>query len=194
MNGEWESRRCGDTRGTKWFLWPLCLHDSIYIYRVMIKILRTDSDNKDFIELVKHLDAELALRDGADHSFYSQFNKIDKIRHAVVLYEEEKPVACGAIREFDPRSMEVKRMYTLPEFRGKGLGSVILEALESWSSEMNYERCVLETGKRQPEAIALYQKNGYAITPNYGQYIGVENSVCFEKNLQAKSIERKHKA
>lgn len=149
----------------------------------MTRIVRTDSDDKDFTELVKQLDIELARRDGADHSFYSQFNKIDKIRHAVVLYEEEKPVACGAIREFDSRSMEVKRMYTLPEFRGKGLGSVILAALESWSAEMNYERCVLETGKRQPEAIALYQKNGYVITPNYGQYIGVENSVCFEKAL-----------
>lgn len=148
-----------------------------------MRIIRTDSNNKDFIELVRHLDKELAERDGSDHSFYSQFNKTDMIRHAVVLYKEEQPVACGAIRQFDPASMEVKRMYTLPGYRGKGLGSLILEALEAWAAELNYRKCVLETGKRQPEAIALYKKNGYDIIPNYGQYAGVENSVCFEKNL-----------
>jgi putative acetyltransferase len=148
-----------------------------------MRIIRTDSNDKDFIELVRHLDKELAERDGNEHSFYSQFNKIDMIRHAVVLYEEERPVACGAMKQFDPESMEVKRMYTMPEFRGKGLGSLILEALEAWAAELDYRRCVLETGKRQPEAIALYKKNGYDIIPNYGQYIGVENSVCFSKKL-----------
>jgi GNAT superfamily N-acetyltransferase len=148
-----------------------------------MRIIRTDSNDKDFIELVKHLDRELAERDGNEHSFYAQFNKIDMIRHAVVLYEEERPVACGAMKQFDAESMEVKRMYTLPDYRGKGLGSLILEALEGWAAEMDYRRCVLETGKRQPEAIALYKKNGYVIIPNYGQYIGVDNSVCFEKRL-----------
>ncbi len=152
-----------------------------------MRIIRTDSNDNDFIELVKHLDRELAERDGNEHSFYAQFNKIDMIRHAVVLYEEDRPVACGAMKQFDPESMEVKRMYTLPHYRGKGLGSLILEALEGWAAEMNYRRCVLETGKRQPEAIALYKKNGYNIIPNYGQYIGVENSVCFEKIITTKT-------
>ncbi len=50
-----------------------------------------------------------------------------------------------------------------------------------WASELGYTSCVLETGKRQPEAIALYTKNGYKIIPNYEQYEGVENSVCFRK-------------
>ena len=79
--------------------------------------------------------------------------------------------------------MEVKRMYTLPEYRGKGLAAMVLSDLEKWASELAYKRCVLETGKRQPEAIKLYEKNGYQVTPNYGQYIGIENSVCFEKPL-----------
>lgn len=164
---------------TLWFYLYL-LHK---IHQSKMKVIRTDSTDKDFIELVKHLDKELAERDGNEHSFYSQFNKIDMIRHTVVLYEEERPVACGAMKQFDPESMEVKRMYTLPDYRGKGLGSLILEALEAWAVELGYRRCVLETGKRQPEAIALYKKNGYVFIPNYGQYIGVENSVCFEKKI-----------
>jgi len=151
----------------------------------LIKITRTNSDNPDFIQLVKLLDADLARRDGSDHSFYAQFNKIDKIKHAVVAYENETPVGCGAIKEFSPAAMEVKRMYTLPEQRGKGIATIILAELEKWAVELKYEKCVLETGKRQPEAIDLYKKNGYQIIPNYGQYAEVENSVCFEKKINS---------
>ena len=149
----------------------------------MIKIVRTSSENKDFIDLVKLLDADLAERDGDDHTFYHQFNKIDVIKHAVVLYENQKPLGCGAIKEFDATAMEVKRMYTSPESRGKGIATKILLELEKWTKELSYEKCVLETGKRQPEAIQLYTKSGYKKIPNYGQYEGVANSVCFEKIL-----------
>lgn len=149
----------------------------------MLRLLRTNSTHADFIELVKHLDAELAERDGKDHSFYAQFNKIDLIRYAVVVYENNTPIACGAIKEFAAQIMEVKRMFTLPNHRGKGIAGKVLNELEDWAAELSYTKCVLETGKRQPEAIQLYQKSGYNIIPNYGQYAGVENSVCFEKNL-----------
>lgn len=149
----------------------------------MINTVRTDSENQHFVELVRFLDADLAERDGTDHSFYGQFNKINKIKHVVVAYENDQPVSCGAIKEFSTSAMEVKRMYTLPEYRGKGIASRVLTELEKWAHELNYVKCVLETGKRQPEAIELYKKNGYVIIPNYGQYIGIENSVCFEKEI-----------
>lgn len=149
----------------------------------MITLKRRDSADEDFIFLVKKLDADLAIRDGEDHSFYSQFNKVDKIRHTVVAFEDGAPIGCGAIKEFDQNTMEVKRMYTSPEGRGMGVASSVLRELEKWATEMSYSKCVLETGKRQPEAIAFYKKNGYKIIPNYGQYIGIENSVCFEKEL-----------
>lgn len=150
----------------------------------MIKFERTDSGNQDFIELVRALDAELAERDGGEHSFYSQFNTIDRIKYVVVAYEDEKAVSCGAIKEFTPGVMEVKRMYTLPEYRGKGIAGKVLRELEGWAAELGCEKCVLETGKRQPEAIALYEKSGYRVIENYGQYVGVENSVCFEKEVK----------
>ena len=146
----------------------------------MITIRRTDSDNQDFIELIKHLDADLAERDGKDHAFYAQFNKIERIKYAVVAYENNQSVGCGAMREYAPKIMEVKRMYTLPASRGRGIASKVVTELEKWASELAYVTCLLETGKKQPEAIGLYQKSGYKLIPNYGQYAGIENSVCFD--------------
>jgi GNAT superfamily N-acetyltransferase len=151
--------------------------------QIVLTLTRTDSDNSDFIQLVRLLDADLATRDGNEHSFYAQFNKIDKIRHVVVAFENNLPVGCGAIKSYDLQTMEVKRMYTLPEHRGKGIAKNILKELEKWAAELSCNKCILETGRRQPEAIELYQRSGYTIIPNYGQYAAIENSVCFEKQL-----------
>ena len=150
----------------------------------MIQLTRTNSEDPDFKSLVNLLDADLAIRDGSDHSFYAQFNKTDLIKHVVVAREEGKPVGCGAIKEFGPGIMEIKRMFVLPDHRNKGIASRVLRELESWAAELNYSGCILETGKKQPEAINLYIKNGYMSIPNYGQYAGIENSVCFEKKLK----------
>ena len=150
----------------------------------MIEILRTNSENQDFIQLVKHLDDELAEIDGPEHSFYAEYNKVNQIKYVVVAYEHKIPISCGAIKEFAPDVMEVKRMYTSPQVRGKGIASKVISNLEVWAAELTYKKCILETGKRQPDAIRLYQKNGYKVIPNYGQYAGIENSVCFEKELK----------
>ena len=146
-----------------------------------MEIVRTTSDNEDFRNLVNRLDRELAIRDGDDHAFYSQFNKLDTIKHAVVAYIDKEAVGCGAIRPFDDASVEVKRMFVPTEHRGRGIAKDILKELESWAVELSFKRCILETGLKQPEAIALYTKSGYISIPNYGQYQGMYNSVCFEK-------------
>lgn len=150
----------------------------------MIRMHRTDSKHPHFVALVQRLDADLKERDGDDHDYYAQFNKIDTIQHAIVVYDEDHPVSCGAIKPFGEDAMEVKRMYVLPESRGKGIAKKVLQELESWASEMKYKKCVLETGQKQPEAMSLYHKSGYQVIQNYGQYIGIENSVCFEKALE----------
>jgi GNAT superfamily N-acetyltransferase len=149
----------------------------------MITLKRTNSDDTDFISLVALLDKDLAIRDGEDHSFYNQFNKIDKIKHAVVYYEDDIAVGCGAFREKETDSVEIKRMYVHPDHRKKGIASQVLAELERWAAEIKYPYTVLETGKKQPEAIALYQKSGYSIIPNYPPYENMENSVCMKKTL-----------
>lgn len=150
-----------------------------------MKLIRTDSNNPDFVELVKQLDADLAIRDGDDHAFYDQFNKLDAIKHTVVAYNEaNRAVGCGAIKQFETGTMEVKRMFVPLEERGKGIAGEILKELEIWAKELGNDKCILETGIKQPEAISLYKKSGYRFIDNYGQYAGVENSVCFEKLLK----------
>ena len=149
----------------------------------MTSLIRTDSENKDFIALVKLLDAELAELDGDEHVFYAQLNKTDNIKHVIIAYENDRPISCGAIREYSSTTTEVKRMYTLPESRSKGIATKVLNELEKWASELSYQKCILETGWRQPDAIRLYEKNGYKRISNYGKYAGIENSVCFEKEI-----------
>lgn len=149
----------------------------------MISTLHTDSSHPDFILLVRELDADLAEKNGDQHAFYNQFNSVAAIRHVVVAYDDDKPVGCGAIKEFSPGIMEVKRMYTRPGNRRKGIAATVLQALENRAAELGATQCVLETGKKQPEAINLYTKKGYRSIPNYGQYAGVENSLCFAREV-----------
>ena len=144
---------------------------------------RTNSDNLDFQELVKALDFELKIRDGEDHAFYAALNKTDAIKHVIVMYDENKAVGCGSFKKYAPTIMEIKRMYVSEQARNKGIASMVLKNLELWCQELGIHKCILETGINQPEAIHLYKKNGYRIIPNYGQYAGVENSVCMEKKL-----------
>jgi GNAT superfamily N-acetyltransferase len=149
----------------------------------MLRLARTTSENADFRALVQLLDQDLAERDGAEHGYYAQFNTIASLQHVVVAYQEETPVGCGAFKPFDANSVEVKRMFVQPAHRGQGVAQAVLAELEKWASELGYASCVLETGKRQPEAIRLYERSGYAPIPNYGQYVGIENSVCMQKHL-----------
>ncbi len=149
----------------------------------MTTFKRTFSDNADFQNLVALLDEDLEIRDGNEHSFYAQFNTIENIRNAIVFYIDNKPIGCGAFKEYDQKKAEIKRMFVLPEYRGMGMGLCILKELELWASELNYSECILETGKKQPEAIRLYQKAGYGIIKNYGQYENVENSVCMSRAI-----------
>ncbi|MGO4709205.1 GNAT family N-acetyltransferase [Chryseobacterium sp. 2TAF14] len=148
-----------------------------------MQILRTDSSNIDFQNLVKLLDADLAIRNGDKHAFYDQFNKIDMIKNCIVIYIDKIPAACGAFKKFEENTVEIKRMYTSPKFRKKGLATAIVKELEIWAKESDYKKAVLESSLKQNEALSVYEKSGYHRIPNYGQYIGIDESVCYEKIL-----------
>lgn len=153
----------------------------------MISTSRTNSNDPAFQELVKALDIELQIRDGEEHAFYAQLNKTDHIKHVIIAWENNEAVGCGALRAYTEDIMEVKRMFVPLQHRRKGIASVVLSELEKWCRELGYKKCILETGKNQPEAIAMYQRNQYTIIPNFGKYAGVENSVCFEKDVSKES-------
>lgn len=151
--------------------------------KMNLKIHKTDSKNPDFINLVKELDAYLKTTDGDEHDFYNQFNHIDKLNQVVVAYKSEQAIGCGAIKFFDDETMEIKRMYVAPTHRGLGVALEIMTALEKWAKELGYKKCILETGKRQVEAVRFYEKCEYQRISNYGQYQKMDNSICFEKKL-----------
>lgn len=90
-------------------------------------------------------------------------------------------VACGALKHFDETTAEIKRMYVKPEHRGRGISKKILLKLEHNARELHYQRLVLETGLKQPEAISLYNKFGYKPFKCYGRHADDPDSRCFEK-------------
>lgn len=147
-------------------------------------IQRTDSNSSDFKKLVKSLDVNLAEHNGDDDAFFAQFNKIDMIKNCIVVYIDDIPAACGAFKKIDEDTVEIKRMFTNPELRKRGLGSSIVKELETWAKELGYKRAVLETSKELKNAISVYEKSGFQRISNYGQYVGVDSSVCFEKELK----------
>jgi len=149
--------------------------------QVMPKLIRTNASHQDFQTLVVLLDHDLQIRDGAEHSFFAQFNRIDSLQHVVVAYVENEAIGCGAFKPYQGTAVEIKRMFVRPEYRGQRIAQHVLTELEAWASELGATSFVLETGLKQPEAIRLYQRCGYERIPNYGQYAGVENSVCMQK-------------
>jgi len=145
-------------------------------------IVRTDSENRDFIKLVEFLNSDLAERDGVNHPL-SQFNTIENIKYVVLAYERHKPIGCGAIVQLELNTVEIKRMYVLPEFRGKRIANHILSELENWAKELGNSRCILFTGINQPEANKLYERNAYKGIRKYGELIELPDCLCFAKDL-----------
>lgn len=149
-----------------------------------LEIVLADSQNEDFIKLIGLLDEDLDGRYGELQKKYKQHNKIDFIKDVVVIYKNNEPVACGAFKEFDSNSVEMKRVFMKKENRRQGLSRLVMGKLEETAKSKRYDFAVLETGQKQYEAINLYKNLGYEIIPNYGPYIGNTNSICMKKLLK----------
>jgi GNAT superfamily N-acetyltransferase len=149
-----------------------------------IKFIRSTSVNPDFMSMVNALDEDLNQRNGDIQRQYDQYNKIDHINHAIVIYVDGEPVGCGCFKRFDDQTVEMKRMFVFPEMRGKQLAAQMLQELEKWAIEEGNTSAVLETGRRQVEAQRLYSIAGYFRTENYGQYLGMDDSLCYRKELK----------
>jgi GNAT superfamily N-acetyltransferase len=101
----------------------------------------------------------------------------------LVAYVDGEPAACGGWRGHGPDG-EIKRMYVAPRARGRGLARRLLDALEAGLAAAGYRRVILETGTRQPEAIALYTSAGYAPIPGFGIYRDEPSCRCFGKLIE----------
>ena len=145
-----------------------------------MKIIKTNSDHPDFKKLSALFDEYLVDIDGDEREFFAHYNNV-QLDHVLVVYDEERAVGCGAFKKYEEDTAEIKRMFVLPESRGKVIANMILTEIESWAIEQGFAHFILETSPKLHHAIALYTKMGYQFIPNYGQYIGVENSVCMKK-------------
>ena len=140
-------------------------------------------------QLIAALNAELEHRypeEGANFFRLDADEVADGRGAFLVAYLGETPIGCGAVRRIEPRVAEIKRMYVAPTARGRGVGRQMLLELETIARQLGAERIVLETGPRQPEAIALYRRAGFVEIALFGDYLDSphpELSVCMEKNI-----------
>lgn len=148
-----------------------------------IKFKRTDISNRDFIDLVKSLDAYLTIINGNEDSFFKNFNKVEDLQYVIVAYVNDIPVGCGAFKIFDANSLEIKRMFVSRKYRGRKIAQKIVAELEKLAQELNYRYCILETSIEMKPAVSFYKSVGYLEIPKYGQYKEVKNSICFKKEL-----------
>jgi GNAT superfamily N-acetyltransferase len=149
-----------------------------------ILIRRVDFKNPDFVSLIAELDREFWVRYPDTQQNFEPFNKVDENARIVVAYRADRPIACGCYRPMKyPKTIEIKRMYTVPEERGKGIARSLLKYLENLALSEGFQLAKLETGVKQPEAIAAYTKAGYHQIPNFPPYENVVESICMEKSL-----------
>lgn len=148
------------------------------------KIKTAGANSKEIISLSNKLHNELEkfYGEGIIESFKEE-NETMLVFYAA-YNDEGMAVACGALKKFDEITAEIKRMYVKPEYRGLGLSKKILLQLEDHAKELNYERLVLETGLKQPEAINLYRAFGYSPIKCYGRHANDPDSRCFEKLIK----------
>ena len=155
-----------------------------------MEILYTDGSDRRFIALCEELDGFLNEAVGGEkqRSKYSQYNSLEKIHDVVLIVEDGTAVACGGLREYEPGTAEIKRVFTRAACRGCGYGGHVMAALEKRAREKGYTRLILETGAVLQSAARLYRALGYRVIENYGPYASMPESVCMEKILALRSV------
>ncbi len=151
-----------------------------------VVFLRCNGNNKDFIENCRLLDEDLELRVGKiiKRDKYAQYNLIDTINEAIVVYRGNNPIGSGSIRSYDENTVELKRVYVIPNEQGKGIGTELVSKLIEWAKELGYKKMILETGELLAESCHVYSKLGFLRIPNYGAYADIPESLCMGKELK----------
>jgi GNAT superfamily N-acetyltransferase len=151
-----------------------------------VDIRREELSSPSAQQLILALNTELEARypeEGANFFRLDPDEVIEGRGAFLIAYLEGRPVGCGAVRRVEPTVAEIKRMFVDPSARNRRVGRRIVDSLEEEARRLGATRLLLETGPRQPEAIALYQHAGFSEIPLYGEYIGSQFSVCMAKDL-----------
>ena len=150
-----------------------------------IKVVSADVSEVIASGIIAQLDAEIEKRYPGEPINGVEPNEFRASGgYFVIGYWDAQSVGCGAFRPYDPTTVEIKRMFVAPEFRGRGIARAILKAVEDEAHQRGFKRSILETANRQPEAVSLYRACGYHEIPKYGHYVNSARSLCFGKTLQ----------
>jgi GNAT superfamily N-acetyltransferase len=144
---------------------------------------RSNSLSSEYLKLMQNFDAELRATYGNHQDEADKQNVFEEAINIVLVYHNDKIAGCGGYKPHHENTAEIKRVYVLPEYRGKGLGIGLMNEIEQWAKEGGFKHLILETGDQQHEAIALYRKIGYYDIPKYAPYLDSPVSVCMRKNL-----------
>lgn len=148
---------------------------------IIIKAARPQSQEVKELSDLLHNDLELIYGKGLIESFKEEN---EQMLIFYVAYDDNGiAVACGALKHFDETTAEIKRMIVKENFRGRGISKKILTKLEQYARELHYQRLILETGLKQPEAMSLYRKFRYNPLKCYGRHANDPDSRCFEKMI-----------
>ncbi len=152
---------------------------------VQLDYKQTDGEDTDFAMLCGKLDENLDELVGTkfQRQQYVQYNQRDSIHDVLVVYRDGEPVACGSFKHYDEDHAELKRVYVDKGCRGMGLGYEIVRRIEAMAKKKGYSRCILETGAPLKAACHMYEKLGYKVIPNYGQYADMPASICMERRI-----------
>lgn len=149
-----------------------------------MRIEVTAYDHPDAVALIAEVQQEYVVRYGSqdmtpvDPAQFSAPNGL-----FLIAYVDGVPAACGGWRARGA-DVELKRMYVPPAFRGRGLARAVLAELERTARAAGFARLILETGSKQPEAVALYESAGYTPVPSFGHYADAPESVHLGKTLE----------
>jgi putative acetyltransferase len=152
-----------------------------------IDIRKASITSHDAARLIAALNAELSAiypEQGANHFRLDAEEVADGRGSFLIAYVGGEACACGAIRKIDARTAEIKRMYVAWDARGRGLAGKMLAELESEALKLEVDRLVLETGIRQPAAIALYRRSGFVDAPAFDEYLDSPLSICMHKTIR----------
>ncbi|MBS7576308.1 MULTISPECIES: GNAT family N-acetyltransferase [unclassified Enterococcus] len=152
-----------------------------------MEIKQVSNNYIDFVNLTQQLDKhlhELGAEEAEDErEKYDALNQVDNISWALIAYDDNLAIGCAAIKRFDDKTVEVKRVFVDDKYRGRGIARKLIHELEEKVKSEGYQELVLETGKNNLAAITMYQKFNYQFIDNYPPYENMSDSVCMKKIL-----------
>ena len=149
----------------------------------LVIVMRTTALDINFKNLIKELDNDLRARYNSFSYSFDANIEVNDVVTVVVASINDASIGCGCFKQIDQDTVEIKRMFVNPYFRGLGVSSAVLEELLHWARSLDYSKAYLETGIEQKESINLYKKHGFEVINNFEPYTNSIESICMGKPL-----------